>query len=92
MGDNQRTSQTQVSTTRDCHSDAQMASIAEQAKLRLRAQAGKPSSSSSSSSPTTAQTSFRPVAVQDLSKYSEMTLDAVDEELKKSNFLQKWVD
>ena len=48
-----------------------MACIAEQAKLRLRAQAGKPSSSSaSSSSPTTAQTSFRPVAVQDLSKYS----------------------
>jgi len=29
---------------------------------------------------------------KDLSKYSAMSLDAVDAELKKSNYLQKWVD
>jgi len=28
----------------------------------------------------------------DLSKYASMTPDAVTAELKKSNYLQKWVD
>jgi len=29
---------------------------------------------------------------KDLSKYTAMTTDQVDAELKKSDFLQKWVD
>lgn len=49
-----------------------MSAYAEQAKLRLRAQTGKPSPASS------AQTSFKPVAVQDLCKFE---LD--DEPLEK---------